>query len=205
MMVNVVGICDDAIVMSPPHPALFFDRFRLMKVNSHGRLSFALLCLETSDELCWCFVKGSVGMACRRSAMCRRVRPKVLCFCGHSREQNPPAIQSAQETTTPTPPPARCRWLATLHSGLRRLGAAPMVQHCDRSELKGTHLGVFQQRYLVHQLVLATPAAAPTDQPILSQADWCAVQALARCELGLVPVFYTGEGVRVCSGEVAVE
>ena len=96
-------------------------------------------------------------------------------------------------------------WLATLHSGLRRLGAAPMVQHCDRSELKGTHLGVFQQRYLVHQLILATPAAAPTDQPILSQADWCAVRAVARCELGLVPVFYTGEGVRVCSGEVAVE
>ena len=56
-------------------------------------------------------------------------------------------------------------WLATLHSGLRRLGAAPMVQHCDRSELKGTHLGVFQQRYLVHQLVLArSPLPPPRPQ-----------------------------------------
>ena len=41
------------------------------------------------------------------------------------------------------------------------------------------------------------PAAAPSDQP-LTQADWCAVRAVARCELGLLPVITTAEtGSRV--------
>ena len=62
--------------------------------------------------------------------------------------------------------------------------------------------GVFQQRYLLHELVFAR-SQPPPQQPqisysILSQADWCAVQKVARCELGLLPVVNTvNAGARV--------
>ena len=48
--------------------------------------------------------------------------------------------------------------------------------------------GVFQQPYLLHELVLArSPPPPPCPQishTILSQADWCVVRAVASCELG---------------------
>ena len=49
--------------------------------------------------------------------------------------------------------------------------------------------GVFQHRLLLHELVLAcSPPSPPRPQisyTILSHADWCAIWAVARCELGL--------------------
>ena len=106
--------------------------------------------------------------------------------------------------------------LAILDSGLHRLDAAPILQCCDRvGKLKGrmeswrttnaSNTGVFQQRHLVHELVLAcSPRPSPRPQikyTTLSQADWCAIRAVARCELGLLPVLQilhtAGTGARV--------
>ena len=57
--------------------------------------------------------------------------------------------------------------------------------------------GVFQRRYLVHELVFAC-SHLQTSHTILTQADWCAVLAVARCEQGLLPVITTAEsGSRV--------
>ena len=52
--------------------------------------------------------------------------------------------------------------------------------------------GAFQPRYLVHELVFAC-SLPPLPRPrvshtILTQADWCSTRAVARCELGLLPV-----------------
>ena len=62
--------------------------------------------------------------------------------------------------------------------------------------------GVFQQRYLVHKLVFAcSPPPPPRSQislSVLAQAEWCAIRAVARCELGLHPIIKTAEtGARV--------
>ena len=51
---------------------------------------------------------------------------------------------------------------------------------------------VFQQRYFLHELVFAC-SQHPPQHPrgcytILTQADRCAVQKVARCELDLSPV-----------------
>ena len=169
------------IQVSPPHPALFCDRFRLTKVNSHVRLSFVFLCLETSNELCWCFIQGSVARVSRRSAIRHRVRPKLLSCCGHSRQQNPPAIQSDQETTASAPPPTASQrdavlQLATLDSRLRRLDAAPILQSRDRvAKLRGRiwslggrpmhSLPTTLLRARAYSRVKPTSAATPTDQP----------------------------------------
>ena len=62
--------------------------------------------------------------------------------------------------------------------------------------------GVFQERYLLHELVFAWSQPLPR-QPqisctILTEADWCAVRTVARCEAGLLPVVGTvGAGARV--------
>ena len=62
--------------------------------------------------------------------------------------------------------------------------------------------GVFQRRYLVHELVFACSPLSPrrlqTSRTILTQADWCAVRAVARWEQGVPPVITTvGSGSRV--------
>ena len=46
-----------------------------------------------------------MGMVSRRSAIRHRVRPMSLRRCGHSEQQNPPVIQSAQGTTPSATPP----------------------------------------------------------------------------------------------------
>ena len=61
---------------------------------------------------------------------------------------------------------------------------------------------VIQRRYLAHELVFACSPPPPprlqTSHTILTHADWCAVQAVARCEVGLLPVIKTVEsGTRV--------
>ena len=52
--------------------------------------------------------------------------------------------------------------------------------------------GAFQPRYLVHELVFACSPPPPprprVSHTILTQADWCSTRAVARCELGLLPV-----------------
>ena len=53
--------------------------------------------------------------------------------------------------------------------------------------------GVFQRRYLVHELVFACPPPPPrlqTSHTILTQADFCAVRAVARCEQSGCRVFW---------------
>ena len=62
--------------------------------------------------------------------------------------------------------------------------------------------GIIQPRYLVHELVFAcSPRPPPRFQisdTILTQADWCAVRAVARCEQGFLSVITTvGSGSRV--------
>ena len=62
--------------------------------------------------------------------------------------------------------------------------------------------GAFQPRYLVHELVFACSPPPPprprVSHTILTQADWCSTRALARCELGLLPVIQTvATGFRV--------
>ena len=62
--------------------------------------------------------------------------------------------------------------------------------------------GVFQERYFLDELVFACSHPLPR-QPqisftILTQADWCAVRTVARCEAGLLQVVGTlGAGARV--------
>ena len=55
--------------------------------------------------------------------------------------------------------------------------------------------GVSQQPYLLHELVFACSQPPPQQPQIsytfLTQADWCAVRTVARCELGLLLVVNT--------------
>ena len=55
--------------------------------------------------------------------------------------------------------------------------------------------GVFQRRYLVHELIFdCSPPPPPRSQishTILTQAEWCATRAVARWELGLLLVIRT--------------
>ena len=53
---------------------------------------------------------------------------------------------------------------------------------------------VFQPRYLVHELVFACiqTARPRVSHTILTQADWCLIRAVARSELGLLPVIQSG-------------
>ena len=56
--------------------------------------------------------------------------------------------------------------------------------------------GVFQRRYLL--VFACSPPPPPRLQirhTFLTQADWCAVRAVARCELGLFPVISDDRGV----------
>ena len=57
--------------------------------------------------------------------------------------------------------------------------------------------GVFQPRYLVHELVFACSPRPPprpnVSHTILTQASWCSTRAVARCETGLLPVIQTVE------------
>ena len=74
-----------------------------------------------------------------------------------------------------------------------------------RRKLRGRIWGVFQCLCLVHWLAFRPlpPPRLQISHAIQPQGDdWCAVRAVARCELGLLPVLHTGERVRVCSGEV---
>ena len=80
----------------------------------------------------------------------------------------------------PPPPTASQRdavlQLVTLDRGLRRLDAAPILQSCDRvgkalgvdfgvlEDDRCIDTGVFQQRYLVHELVLACSPPPPRPQ-----------------------------------------
>ena len=53
-------------------------------------------------------------------------------------------------------------------------------------------IGIFQRRYLVHELVFACSPPPPprlqTSHTLVTQADWCADRAVAHCEQGLFPV-----------------
>ena len=73
---------------------------------------------------------------------------------------------------------------------------APVVQGSDSSRDECAILvddrcvdnGIFQRRYLVHELVFACsppPPRSQTSHTILTQADWCALRAVARCGKGL--------------------
>ena len=62
--------------------------------------------------------------------------------------------------------------------------------------------GIFQRRCLVYELVFTgsppPPPRLQISRTILTQADWCAVRAVAGCEQGLLPVVTTVEsGSRV--------
>ena len=82
--------------------------------------------------------------------------------------------------------------------GLRRKDAGPILQHGDSSGkfrrriwgIGGRSLHrhiVFQQRYLLHELVFAcshpTPQRPRISYTILNQANWCAVWTVARGDL----------------------
>ena len=61
---------------------------------------------------------------------------------------------------------------------------------------------VFQNRYLLHELVLACSHPPPLRPhiifTILTQSDWCAMRTVAKCEVALLPVAGTMRaGVRV--------
>ena len=64
--------------------------------------------------------------------------------------------------------------------------------------------GVCQRRHLVHELVFACSPPAPRhlqiSHTILTQADWCAVRAVACCEQGLLPVVTTVSRDPECFG-----
>ena len=98
----------------------------------------------------------------------------------------------------------------------RPLGSSQMVhelQHRPRffkaatkSESSGEEFGVLEddwysgilkRRYLVHELMFAcSPLPPPRLQishTIVTQAGWCVVRAVARCEAGLLPVITTVE------------
>ena len=57
--------------------------------------------------------------------------------------------------------------------------------------------GIFQRSHLVHELVSACSPLPPPhlqiSHTIVTEADWCAVRAVARCEQGLLPVITTVE------------
>ena len=63
--------------------------------------------------------------------------------------------------------------------------------------------GVFQPCFFVHELVFACSPPPPlprsrVSHTILTEADWCSTRAVARCEMGLLPVIQTvATGFRV--------
>ena len=98
-----------------------------IKNTAPAKISFAFLSLETSDESCWCFKKGSVGMVCRRSATRLRVRTKVASSLWTFRTTEPSGDCSA---------PARHFRQRTVQTG-RRSDSSKLRQG---RKAQGTHL-----------------------------------------------------------------
>ena len=150
----------------------------------------------------------------RAGGIRQRVPPQWL----RQRGQNAHATHSAQGWLQSLVVPATSQHgatpqLFTPEGGRSAQDTAPVLQSSDRVRKLGGRIcdlglggrqcidtGVFQRRHLVHELVFACspPPRHQISHTILTQADWCAIRAAARCELGLFPVVKTVEtGVRV--------
>ena len=105
--------------------------------------------------------------------------------------------------------------LAPSQHGRSTQDTAPVLQSSDKVGNLGDEFGiledgrctdaeVFQRRYLVHELVFACSPLPPprlqVSHTILTRADWCAVRAVARCEMGLLPVITSVEAGSECFG-----
>ena len=105
--------------------------------------------------------------------------------------------------------PRTAAWADSPSSSARRAGAGPNsstqatgLESSDDEygileDERCIDTGVFQQRCFLHELVFAC-SQLPPQQPrisctLLTQADWCAVRKVARCELGLHAVVDTVE------------
>ena len=162
---------------------------------------------------CWHFLKERVERLCRRSVIRYRVRPKLLRHCGHSRQQNPPAIQSAQESIPSAPvadsfsawhcAPARHSRQRTTRTGHRpdssKLRQGRKFQGTNSESLRtidASTQGSSNNATLCtnwFSLAARFRRRSQTSHTILTEADWCAIRAAARRELGLPPVIKTTE------------
>ena len=137
--------------------------------------------LETSDEWCWCFIEGSVGMVVSEECDAAPCAPKVAPLLWTFRTTEPSCDSECSRNhavcATTNGLPARCSAPAR-HSTADCAGWTPLrfFKVATGWESKGdefgvleddrrTDTGVFQQSYLVHELVLAcSPPPPPRPQ-----------------------------------------